>query len=300
MNHDPRTVPASPYDRIFVFPRVSRPSAFSKELAGLLKQIVSDDQVFMPGLSHFYHQYRLAPYLANDGVMHFVASVVFIDLALAASDILREITSARNSLLNPVFILCSTPGEELALQAALPPEEAEQFVHYYRLPKDGLSAEAVLDVFQEACLTAIRKRDQRRDESLRLFISYSRKNLAFAFDLARKLKQHGYPVWFDKAELAGGDDWLREIERALAGSDILLLIASPDALASQYVTLEYTTFAGAGKPVIPVLIEPVTDMPREISALQYIDLTNVPDRQRQLELILQAIRRQKQRIENGR
>ena len=51
-----------------------------------------------------------------------------------------------------------------------------------------------------------------------VFISYSRKDIAFVRKLAGDLEKAGYDVWWDVSDLRGGDDWLRVIPTAIDSS----------------------------------------------------------------------------------
>lgn len=73
---------------------------------------------------------------------------------------------------------------------------------------------------------------------LRVFVSYSRKDLALKeqFDVNLKVlaNQRKIILWSD-SRLAGGEDWNQEIENALKAADIILFLVSSAFLASDYV-----------------------------------------------------------------
>jgi len=56
-----------------------------------------------------------------------------------------------------------------------------------------------------------------------LFISYAVHNATFAMWLARKLAAEGYLVWCDKLKLLGGQEWPREINKAITDQSFLML-----------------------------------------------------------------------------
>ena len=51
-----------------------------------------------------------------------------------------------------------------------------------------------------------------------VFISYSRKDLAFVETLAADLQAAGLDVWYDLSNLEGGARWRIEIEKAIRES----------------------------------------------------------------------------------
>src|SRR6185503_8502208 len=52
----------------------------------------------------------------------------------------------------------------------------------------------------------------------------------FVGDLARRLLQHGVMTWFDRKDLAPGDDWRRKIDDAIECSDYVLTFLSPESV----------------------------------------------------------------------
>lgn len=84
----------------------------------------------------------------------------------------------------------------------------------------------------------------------RIFISYSRQDQAYVRDLADTLQRFDVDVWYDKI-LVYGAEWDTQIDMQLNECDIVLVIATPDAMASDYVTYEWSYFKGANKPVFP-------------------------------------------------
>ncbi len=57
--------------------------------------------------------------------------------------------------------------------------------------------------------------------------------------LMHKLKDAGYQTWSDTHKLVGGDSWRVEIDQAIKASLALVVVMSPEAKASEYVTYEW-------------------------------------------------------------
>jgi internalin A len=78
---------------------------------------------------------------------------------------------------------------------------------------------------------------ERAGEAIRVFVSYSHKDDEFraALDTHLKLLQRTglIETWHDR-RIAPGNDWRREIDRELDGADLILLLVSPDFIASDY------------------------------------------------------------------
>ncbi len=72
-----------------------------------------------------------------------------------------------------------------------------------------------------------------------VFISYSRKDLAFIEQLASDLNDAGLNTWYDLSGLEGGSRWSKEIEKAIRTSQYVIVIVSPDSMASKWVEEEF-------------------------------------------------------------
>src|SRR5688572_14700371 len=95
----------------------------------------------------------------------------------------------------------------------------------------------------------------------KLFVSYSRKQKAFAGWLFRQV--NGSPIYacfLDEVDLLPGQVLLSALREAIAGVDVVLLSCSRDALASHWVGQEIEACLGSEKAtgrtkVIPLLLE---------------------------------------------
>src|SRR5215210_5745142 len=106
-----------------------------------------------------------------------------------------------------------------------------------------------------------------------VFISYNQTDSDIAALMMMQLEKAGMDTWLDKHRLRGGQDWSVEIDRGITEAFALVVIMSPEAKASEYVTYEWSFAIGAGVPVIPVLIRPTELHPR-LARIQYLDFTN--------------------------
>lgn len=115
---------------------------------------------------------------------------------------------------------------------------------------------------------------QQKGQLLRppIFISYSRRDQPFATRLAAHLKEHHFNVWLDVFEIQAGKSWARQIGEALDSSRLLLLVLSPDSLASDNVEDEWNYFLDKHKPIVPILYRPC-EIPYRLFKLQYVDFT---------------------------
>lgn len=105
-----------------------------------------------------------------------------------------------------------------------------------------------------------------------IFLSYSKKDHVFA-ELARiKLEEAGIAVWMDQGHLRAGTDWRNGIDQGISESFAILLALSTDSAESSYVTYEWASAMGKGKPIIPVLLNQCKMHPK-LEAIQYLDFS---------------------------
>ena len=105
-----------------------------------------------------------------------------------------------------------------------------------------------------------------------IFISYYHEDGDFADSLSGRLKENDFDVRMD-ASLTCGDDWRAEIDKAIKEASALIVIMTPEAKCSEYVTYEWAFALGANIPVIPVQLKETKLHPR-LEALHYLDFTN--------------------------
>ena len=118
---------------------------------------------------------------------------------------------------------------------------------------------------------------ERTQEKLAtLFISYSRKDSEFAHRVADDLRTAGYSVWVDVSGLRGGQEWAREIDKAVRGCDTFILIISPDSMASRWVSKETLLAMDLEKPVVPVMWREA-ERPMHLVDIQYVEFRGAYD-----------------------
>ena len=105
-----------------------------------------------------------------------------------------------------------------------------------------------------------------------IFVSYSRVDLAWVHGLVGELAAVGIDVWLDVHRLKPGAAWDSEIERALQGTSVLMIVLSPDSVKSRNVLDEVNYALNKNLLVVPVLYRPC-EVPYRIARLQHVDFT---------------------------
>ncbi len=87
-----------------------------------------------------------------------------------------------------------------------------------------------------------------------IFISYSKKNKPYTDRLVHYLEQAGFNVWYD-GRIDYGNNWEKEIVKAIESCAAFLVIMTPDAEESDWVSIECQHARDVGKPPFPLLLE---------------------------------------------
>lgn len=106
-----------------------------------------------------------------------------------------------------------------------------------------------------------------------IFISYAHVDGDFANTVIREIDKAGFVGWIDSEQLRAGQDWRQAIDDAIQNALALIVIMTPEAKASEYVTYEWACAVGAGVRVIPILLTPTQLHPR-LETLQYLNFTD--------------------------
>ena len=127
----------------------------------------------------------------------------------------------------------------------------------------------------------IQSRKERRDlarqnaaapaTTARVFISYSRRDLAFVELMVWDLRAAGLEVWYDLAGLEVGSRWGKEIQNAIRQSQYCILVLTPNSVDSEWVEREYLFASKLQLRIIPIL-QSACEMPLWAVNLQYIDM----------------------------
>lgn len=87
-----------------------------------------------------------------------------------------------------------------------------------------------------------------------IFISYSHKDMDYAYRLTQTLQASGFEVWID-TRLDYGSQWPREIQKRLDGCEAFILLMTPRSFASDWVQSELQRAKRKGKMIFPLLLE---------------------------------------------
>lgn len=119
-------------------------------------------------------------------------------------------------------------------------------------------------------------RDSGAASKLKVFLSYSRKDGAFAQELLAALELLGFDAYMDKEDIAPGEPWEERLGSLIRLADTVVFIISPNSLTSAHCGWEVEETARAGKRLVPVILAEPPDgkVPEQLRKLNYVYFTN--------------------------
>src|SRR5262245_21847284 len=96
-------------------------------------------------------------------------------------------------------------------------------------------------------------------DALKVFVSYSRKDLGFVDRLEPALRERGIEPLLDRADIFAFEDWWKRIQALIAQADTIVFVLSPDSVNSDICRQE-VEFAGTlNKRFAPVVCRRVDE-----------------------------------------
>jgi hypothetical protein len=104
----------------------------------------------------------------------------------------------------------------------------------------------------------------------KIFISYSREDIAFVDRLAAALNALGFDPLVDRTEILAFEDWWNRIESLIAKSDTVIFVLSPDAVESKNCAKEVAFAASLNKRFAPIVFRRVSNgIPEPLARLNF-------------------------------
>ncbi len=101
--------------------------------------------------------------------------------------------------------------------------------------------------------------DSQTESKAKIFISYSRKDLAVVDQLDAALEARGFEPLIDRSEISVFEDWWKRIEGLIGKADTVIFALSPDAVASEICAKEVAYAASLNKRFAPIVCRRVPD-----------------------------------------
>lgn len=105
-----------------------------------------------------------------------------------------------------------------------------------------------------------------------LFVSYSRKDTAFAHKLTEAFEDQDWDFWIDWEDIPATTDWRQQIEKGIEQTGVFLFLLSPDSVKSDVCRWEIAQAVKNGKRLIPIVVRDVRadEVPSALGSLNWI------------------------------
>lgn len=111
---------------------------------------------------------------------------------------------------------------------------------------------------------------------MQVFLSYTEKERKWAKKIAADLRASGLTLWDPEEEISAGDNWALRIGNALERADAMVVLISPDSMASERVRRELDYALSSPRfqgHLIPVQVKRTANLPWILKKFQFIDAT---------------------------
>lgn len=106
--------------------------------------------------------------------------------------------------------------------------------------------------------------------ALRIFISYSTKDIAYAAPVWRRLQAAGHVAYFAEETAKAGAKLSIELQNEIQACDVFVVLWSRNAKDSDWVSQEIGIAQANGKEILPVILEKGLSAPGFISDRKYL------------------------------
>ena len=134
---------------------------------------------------------------------------------------------------------------------------------------------------------------------MKVFISHAYTDDPFVRKVAAGLEKVGLEVWDATREILPGDNWADKVARALEESEAMVVLLTPDALRSNWVSWEIQYALGEQRyrnRLISVIVGDPEELPEEdipwiLRRLQMIDISEYDEEEEGINQIAQTLHR---------
>ncbi|HEY7020162.1 MAG TPA: SUMF1/EgtB/PvdO family nonheme iron enzyme [Ktedonobacterales bacterium] len=110
----------------------------------------------------------------------------------------------------------------------------------------------------------------------RLFVSHSSQDNDWCrpFFAALTSADPSLDVWYDEHGLSGGSAWVQTLQQELQARDVVVLVLTPDSLASQWVQEEMQLALATRRTILPVMHKP-SNLSGFLLTRQWVDVVDL-------------------------
>src|SRR3984893_2094943 len=126
----------------------------------------------------------------------------------------------------------------------------------------------------------------------KVFISYSRKDLAFSDRLDAALKARGFEPLIDRTDILAFEEWWKRVEALIGRADTVVFVLSPDAVRAESIARKEGAFADSlNKRLAPIVFRPVQDkdVPEALAKLNFIFFDDLAQFEQSADKLAEAL-----------
>jgi WD40 repeat protein len=125
-----------------------------------------------------------------------------------------------------------------------------------------------------------------------IFVSYSRKDIAFARILHQELNARELETWIDWQDIPPSADWLAEVYLAIEAADAFVFLVSPTSVDSEVCSSEVAHAIEHHKRLIPIVLNDVDPavLPPEVASINWIFCREQREYQQAFDNLVEAVR----------
>jgi WD40 repeat protein len=125
-----------------------------------------------------------------------------------------------------------------------------------------------------------------------IFVSYSRKDIAFARILHEELNARDLETWIDWQDIPPSADWLAEVYQAIEAADAFVFLVSPTSVDSEVCGREIAHAIEHHKRLIPIVLDNVDPavLPPEVASINWIFCREQNEYQQAFDRLVEAVR----------
>jgi WD40 repeat protein len=141
-------------------------------------------------------------------------------------------------------------------------------------------------------VTQSRVVDTSAGETVRAFLSYSRKDLAFARRLGTALDAHGVEAFVDISDIQAFEDWWTRTEALIRNSEAIVFVISPNSIQSPTCLKELQYAEMLNKRLAPVILKQVEPsmIPENLRRLNFVSFEEDERFESELQKVVTALR----------
>lgn len=185
-----------------------------------------------------------------------------------------------NKYVLPILLSPSDWGSiSWIVRSTMIPEDSQPLSEYKDNEKDkilNLFIKKINNIITKYKLNSLNNKKQKASTISTdnvIFISHDHDDADFAELLKLRLEKENLNAWIDSEHLKIGQDWREEIDQGIKDSIAVIVVMTPDARKSEYVTYEWAFAWGKEKKIFPIMLKQTQLHPR-LESLQYLDFTN--------------------------